>query len=141
MPTIQSITTPEDLRRCYPVIVQLRPHLTEDSFVERALRQLKEQPYHLAAVIEDDRVTTVAGYRLGENLFSGRYLYVDDLVTDESVRSQGHGGLLFDWLVAQAREQRCTALELDSGVQRFDAHRFYLCKRMNIASHHFSLKL
>ena len=61
MATIQSITTPEDLRRCYPVIVQLRPHLTEDAFVERALHQLKEQPYHLAAVIEDDRVTTVAG--------------------------------------------------------------------------------
>ncbi|MGZ5001726.1 MAG: GNAT family N-acetyltransferase, partial [Chthoniobacterales bacterium] len=30
---------------------------------------------------------------------------------------------------------------LDSGVQRFDAHRFYLMKRMKISSHHFSLEL
>jgi len=28
--------------------------------------------------------------------------------------------------VQQARERNCTHLELDSGVQRFDAHRFSL---------------
>jgi len=27
------------------------------------------------------------------------------------------------------------------GVQRFDAHRFYLMKRMSISTHHFTLKL
>jgi hypothetical protein len=32
-------------------------------------------------------------------------------------------------------------LHLDSGVRRFDAHRFYLNKRMNISSHHFSMVL
>ncbi|MGZ5023946.1 MAG: GNAT family N-acetyltransferase, partial [Chthoniobacterales bacterium] len=32
-------------------------------------------------------------------------------------------------------------LTLDSGVQRFDAHRFYLMKRMKISSHHFVLDL
>jgi len=35
----------------------------------------------------------------------------------------------------------CKNLELDSGVQRFDAHRFYLLKRMNISSYHFSIKI
>jgi hypothetical protein len=49
--------------------------------------------------------------------------------------------MLFDWLVAQAREHGCARLELDSGVQRFRAHRFYLMKRMEISSHHFMLKL
>ncbi|MGX1791676.1 hypothetical protein ACWIDW_01820 [Microbacterium sp. NPDC055312] len=33
---------------------------------------------------------------------------------------------------------RCRQLDLDSGVQRFDAHRFYLRERMNIDAHHFS---
>jgi hypothetical protein len=30
---------------------------------------------------------------------------------------------------------------LDSGVQRFGAHRFYLRRRMDITSHHFALDL
>jgi hypothetical protein len=32
-------------------------------------------------------------------------------------------------------------VELDSAVQRFDAHPFYLTNRMIISSHHFRLKV
>ena len=56
-------------------------------------------------------------------------------------RSSGYGRALFDWLVARARKENCDQLHLDSGVQRFGAHRFYLERRMIIASHHFSIKL
>jgi GNAT superfamily N-acetyltransferase len=76
-----------------------------------------------------------------ESLYAGRFCYVDDLVTDAAGRSLGYGGALFDWLVAESRAAGCGRLELDSGVQRFAAHRFYLAKRMIISSHHFSLEL
>jgi hypothetical protein len=49
--------------------------------------------------------------------------------------------LLLDWMIERAREENCKSLELDSGVQRFDAHRFYLTNRMVISSHHFRLVL
>jgi GNAT superfamily N-acetyltransferase len=83
----------------------------------------------------------VAGFRLLENLAWSRFLYVDDLVTLASHRSRGHGQQVLEWLIAQAREQRCDELHLDSGVQRFGAHRFYLANRLNITSHHFALRL
>ena len=86
-------------------------------------------------------VRAVAGFRMLESLYAGRFCYVDDLVTDATGRSLGYGGVLFDWLVATARAEGCGRLELDSGVQRFAAHRFYLTKRMRISSHHFSLEL
>ncbi len=66
---------------------------------------------------------------------------MDDLVTRAADRSAGFGGQLFDWLVEEARREKCAAFSLDSGVQRFDAHRFYLRKRMQIAAHHFTLAL
>jgi GNAT superfamily N-acetyltransferase len=53
----------------------------------------------------------------------------------------GYGTKLFDWLVDYARAENCQQLTLDSGVQRFAAHRFYLRQRMEITSHHFTLKL
>ena len=118
---------------------ELRPHFQEaDKFVEQVSRQ-QGDGYLLAFVEADGEVRAVAGYRFLESLFSGKFLYVDDLVTRETDRSRGFGGVLLDWLIDQARALSCENLELDSGVQRHDAHRFYLVKRMKISSYHFSI--
>ena len=129
------------IRRCFEVMRELRSHIaTLEEFVGRVQRQ-QQHGYLLAYLTADDEIRAVAGYRYQEMLFHGRILYVDDLVTRAADRSAGYGGKLFDWLVEQARQRECDYFELDSGVQRFDAHRFYLMKRMKIASHHFSLPL
>src|SRR5256885_4407300 len=134
-------TTPEQIRRCHPVMRELRPLFQEpEQFVERVQRQRKEG-YQLAFVESEGEVCAVAGYRFLESLFSGKFLYVDDLVTRERDRSRSFGGQLLDWLVEQAREHGCENLELDSGVQRLDPHRFYCSKRMNISSSHFPIKI
>src|SRR5207249_10001646 len=109
-------------------------------FVERVQRQQKDG-YRIVYLEAGGKIRAVAGYQLSESLFAGRFLYVDDLVTSAKDRSAGFGSQLFDWLVRFARAQKCQHLELESGVQRFDAHRFYLMKRMSISSHHFTLKL
>lgn len=140
MDQIKLIESETEIEACYPVMTQLRPHLDEEDFLERVCRQM-ENGYRLAALIRDDEVASVAGFRINESLAWGRHLYVDDLVTDDSQRSSGLGQDLFDWLVDHAHQQGCQQLHLDSGVQRFDAHRFYLRQGMAIASHHFVLML
>lgn len=138
---IRVAKTPKEILRCHPVMRELRPHWQNpEQFVERVQRQ-QEQGYQLAFVESNGEICAVAGYRFMDSLFSGRFLYVDDLVTRESDRSRGFGGELLDWLIEQAREQGCENLELDSGVQRFDAHRFYFSKRMSISSYHFRIKI
>ena len=132
--------TDSDIAACFAVMRQLRSQLSEDEFVPRILVQVA-QGYRLALCDADGRPVAVAGYRVLENLAWGRFLYVDDLVTDEGARSQGHGERLFEWLVAEAKRLGCGQLHLDSGVQRFAAHRFYLRQRMDITSHHFALRL
>jgi GNAT superfamily N-acetyltransferase len=129
-----------DILRCFPVMAQLRPHLVEAEFVSR-VRRMHAEGFHLARLEEDGAVRAVAGYRFHEKLFSGRTLYVDDLVSDTTRRSKGHGARLLTWLAAQARARGCDLLELDSGVHRFDAHRFYFRERMKISSYHFTLPL
>jgi GNAT superfamily N-acetyltransferase len=68
-------------------------------------------------------------------------LYVDDLVTDEAHRSSGWGRQLLRWLTDEARRHACAKLVLDSGVQRVDAHRFYLANGMTLFGHHFRMDL
>ena len=81
-----------------------------------------------------------------KDLRDGQQEVVDAAVKQESgalpvQMPTGYGKTLLDLLTERAREADCQALELDSGVQRFDAHRFYLTNRMIISSHHFRLSL
>ena len=132
--------TEADIARCYPIMVELRPHLSAAEFVPRVRRQ-QATGFHLAYLEDAAEVRAVAGFRYLETLAWGKVLYVDDLVTAATQRSRGHGGRLLDWLVAQAKLNHCAEFHLDSGVQRFGAHRFYLARRLDITSHHFALKL
>jgi GNAT superfamily N-acetyltransferase len=138
--SIQLAESDTQVLSCFPTLSQLRPHLDLEKFLEQVHRQQK-QGYQIAFVEVENRAVAVAGFRVSENLLAGKFMYVDDLVVDEKVRSQQHGQNLFDWLIAYAKQQGCVQLDLDSGVQRFAAHRFYLRQRMSIVSHHFSLNL
>ncbi len=80
----------------------------------------------------------MAGFRVIEFLAYGKFLYVDDLVTTENARSRSYGKRMLDWLVGVAREEGCGSLQLDSGVQRHGAHRFYFREGMKIFGYHFS---
>ncbi len=133
--------TADAIRRCHNVMRELRPKFKRaPDFVDQVRRQQK-QGYVLAFLEEGGEVRAVAGYRYLESLFSGKFLYVDDLVTLETDRSRGFGGDLIDWLTAEAIKHGCARLELDSGVQRADAHRFYFSKRLAITSYHFGRSL
>ena len=138
---IKLMTSDEEIMATFSVMVQLRSHLAENQYVETVRRLQKTNNYHLAAVLEGGTVKCVAGYRLAECLSWGHFLYVDDLITDSDARSEQHGKRMMDWLIEQARENRCNEIHLDSGVQRHGAQRFYLRERMDITCYHFARKI
>jgi GNAT superfamily N-acetyltransferase len=137
---VEPAETDEAILACYDVMAQLRPHVAREGFLA-TVRALQKEGLRLACVREDGRVVAVAGYRISNNLFCGKHLYVDDLVTDDAERSKGHGKALLAWLRQQAVEQGCEVFHLDSGVQRKRAHAFYEREGMELASYHFSARL
>ncbi len=123
-----------------PVLRQLRPHL--DAAALTAIHaEGHPDGLRFTAAYLDGRCVGVAGWRVVATTVAGRKLYVDDLVTDAAARSTGVGAALLRWLERRGRERGCSVLDLDSGVQRHDAHRFYLRERMAITSHHFAKPL
>jgi GNAT superfamily N-acetyltransferase len=138
--SIQLAESDSKILECFPILAQLRPHLKQENFLTQVQRQ-KQNGYHLVFLEKDSQVVAVAGFCISECLALGKYLYVYDLVVDRAFRSKGYGQNLFKWLIEFGKQHDCQQLRLDSGVQRFDAHRFYLQQRMNIVSHHFSLNL
>jgi len=140
MRTIQIATTDAEMNRCFPVMHQLRPALIAEEFVNRIQIQQAEG-YQLAFLEADNTIVSVAGFRMRNLLATGKTFYVDDLVTDNAARSQGHGEAMLAWLIASAKQEDCVAFSLDSGTQRQDAHAFYLRHRLRITAFHFYLPL
>lgn len=138
--TIHLAETAESIARCFVVMSELRPHIAPDAF-EPQVRRQEAQGYRLVYAESDGEVRSVAGFRVHEALAWGRFMYVDDLVTRASDHGGGFGSALLDWLIEEARREGCAEFHLNSGVQRFGAHRFYLHKGMDITCHHFALKL
>ena len=133
---IRMAETDKEIQNCYDTMRQLRPGIKRDEFLSRVKEQ-KQTGYKLTYVEEAGQVVSVAGFRVSQNLAWGKFVYVDDLVTDELNRSKQFGDKLIDWLIAYAKENSCKEFHLDSGVQRFSAHRFYFRKKLIISGHHF----
>ena len=127
-----------DIGAAVPVLRQLRPQYHHAQMIER-IGQQRLLGYQLACLWDDNEVCAVGGFIVGEKLAWGKHIYIDDFVTDEAHRSRGYGTALLHWLIEHARELGCAEVRLDSGVQRFAAHRFYLREGFDILSHHFAL--
>ena len=134
---IRRLNSKPALKAAFGVMVELRPHLDLQGFLE-LVATMRDEGYQLAGLYENGLIKAVAGYRVLTMLVRGRSLYVDDLVTTASLRGKGYGSQLIDWLVAEAGRLRCNEFHLDSGVQRFGAHAFYFARGMHIASYHFA---
>jgi len=123
--TTRHAETAAEIAACFPVMVQLRPHLAgAEELVARVTRQ-REEGYRLLAEWRDGTPVALAGYRFTENLIHGRFVYVDDLVTDGTDRSTGLGARLLSAVAEIAREQGIARLVLDTALDNVLGHRFY----------------
>jgi len=127
-----------EIEACFPVMAELRPHLKRDGFV-KTIREMERDGYKLAFLSDGGRVLAVAGYRIKRMLCCEPFLYVDDLVTTAAERSHGHGARFLAWLIEQARNEGCSQLDLDAGVESEDAHRFYAKNGMVVSGLHFRI--
>ena len=133
-------TTAEDFTRCFEVMKELRPHHNLQSFIT-AMDAMQKEGYQLLYLQDEECIVSVAGFRFTTTLYDGLIIDFDDFVTLADGRSKGYGAVVFDYLVRLAKEKDIKAIHLNSNHQRFDAHRFYLNKRMKIVAHHFRLEV
>ena len=138
--SIKQVISDADIDKSFAVMSQLRPHILPEDFTDLVKLQMREG-YRLACAMEADEVVAVAGYRIVQGLAWGKFLYVDDLVTDANKRSRGIGKTLVHWLIDEAKRNGCAEFHLDSGVQRKAAHKFYEREGMELLAYHYKLKL
>jgi len=130
-----------DIAATFDVMLQLRPQLQRDEYVATMHALRASDGLQLLALRDAGSVRAVATYRVMNMLYCGRLLYVDDLVTDERVRSHGYGARLLARLKEEGRALGCSQIQLITHVKREDAHRFYFREGLGIECFHFRAEL
>jgi GNAT superfamily N-acetyltransferase len=131
--------SPEETHLAFDAMRELRPHLASvDDFVGRVNSAQRAEGYRLVGSFAAEAVVAASGFRRLHTLAWGDLLYIDDLVTLESRRGQGHARRLLGWIHAEARRLGCDQIHLDSAPHRHAAHRLYLTEGFHISSFHFS---
>ena len=134
---IKLASTENDIQKCFDVLLELRPHLIQHSFIQ-TIQEMLAEGYTLAFIEEQEKAVAAVGFRYLQFLYNGKHIYIDDLSTLPAFRGKGYASILLDFVIDTAKEKGYTAVTLDSGYQRFDAHRLYLNKGFTLNCHHFS---
>ncbi|OCB78599.1 GNAT family N-acetyltransferase [Flavobacterium crassostreae] len=137
MATIKTAVTDQEIQMCWEALYLLRPMLQPELFVAQ-IKNMQKEGYVLLYLFLDNKVVSIAGYRILTMLHSGKMLYIDDLSTLESARGNGHASLLLNHLLEVATKNHCKAIHLDSGPLRTKAHQLYLKEGFVVSAAHFS---
>ena len=125
----------KDVDKLIPTLLELRPHRSADELRKMLIAQM-ENGFQIVCIGDESLAFAVGGFRTLDVLFSGKTLYVDDLVTHSMHRKKGYAGMLLKWMIQFAKENGYDHFSLDSGHQRKDAHRLYLNHGLDITAHH-----
>jgi GNAT superfamily N-acetyltransferase len=97
---------------------------------------------NLLVVGEDPAGTVVATLQLtvipGLSNQGADLALIEAVRVASSLRGQGHGGMMIEWAMDEARRRGCRHIELMSHASRTDAQRFY--ERLGFARSHVGLK-
>ncbi|QOY35555.1 GNAT family N-acetyltransferase [Anaerobacillus isosaccharinicus] len=118
------LTTEEQWLEAYPVMHELRTHLSEQEYLQ-LLKDMTPQGYRMFALYVNKEIVAVTGIIQLVNFYNFKHIYVYDLVTKGSERSKGYGEELLSFVHQLAKDEGSKSVVLSSGLQRLDAHRFY----------------
>ena len=108
----------------FPVLQELYPTLTSYQYEQELTFMLKHN-YAQVAVYDGKLCVGVSGFWIGNKLWCGKYLELDNIVVSSNYRGKGVGKMIFNFLEKKAKEELCTMLSLDSYTTNYKAHRMF----------------
>lgn len=114
----------KELDTVYEVLSQLRTNLSFKEF-DDLVYDMRHMEYKMIGLLEREKLITYAGVAVQTNFYHKRHLFVFDFVTDHSLRAQGYGAKMLEYLEDYAKASMCESIVLSSGFEREEAHSFY----------------
>lgn len=123
--TFVKIQNREELERCFPVMKELRPHLSVQEYLEIYRHAHAMDGYEILAMEKKGEIIAVLGYRILYDFVRGRHLYIDDLVSTEKMRSKGLGAEMLKQAEVIAKNLHCKSMRLCAVLENDLGIKFY----------------
>ena len=114
-----------ELQLCFQILQELRTHLAYESFLQIYSQARDHEGYQLITVKKNKKIIALMGFRILHDFVHGKHLYIDDLVSTHTERSNGVGSALLQYAEKIAMQAGCTGLRLCTGVENELAKKFY----------------
>lgn len=136
------LVDPQEQPEALRLLAGLNPEVETAELERRMTEIVRQHPhYELYGAFEGDAMVAVCGAWVATKLWCGRYLEIDNIVTDPQHRSKGAGTQLMKAMEKLARERDCEILVLDSYASNTDSHRLYHRLGFEIKGFHFVKEL
>ena len=91
------------------VLQELYPSLTHEQY-DQELELMLPHNYGQLAVFDDEQCVAICGFWIGNKLWIGKYLELDNIVVCEAHRSKGLGELIFKRILVMLINEAADAL-------------------------------
>jgi GNAT superfamily N-acetyltransferase len=130
------LTDKQTMLKYIDVLQELYPSLSPEQYAKE-LDLMLPHNYTQLAVFEQDHCIAICGVWLGNKLWIGKYLELDNIIVRASARSKGVGELIFQTIEQKAISENCNMLALDSYTSNFKAHKFFYNQGFGPKGFHF----
>ena len=100
------------IHACYDLVALLRPSVVRSEFVETVRWMYEYDSYSLIYGIFEGEIVVVCGFRQCTTLAGGSVWRVEELVTAEDQRRNGHASAVLDHLVDEADRLSVSSVEV-----------------------------
>ncbi|MBR2993832.1 GNAT family N-acetyltransferase [Candidatus Saccharibacteria bacterium] len=119
--------TPEAADQIRQLLIQLsRSGKDRGEISKEWFDELIASPYHdMLIAVEDDKIIGIATLSIHMGPIIRKNVYLEDFVTDSSIRGKGVGSALWDEIIKWGQEKGCNKLEFTCGNGREASQQFY----------------
>lgn len=119
--------TPETAERIRELLIQLsRSGKDRGEIPKEWFEELIASPYHdMLIAVEDNKIIGIATLSIHMGPIIRKNAYLEDFVTDQTIRGKGIGSALWDAMLDWAKEKGCHNLEFTCGNGREASQQFY----------------
>ncbi|WP_347860804.1 GNAT family N-acetyltransferase [Salimicrobium sp. PL1-032A] len=122
---IVELKTKKEITQAFAVVNELRTNLDLNKYLELVTEAMETDNYHMFAMMEEEEMVAIAGFKPMISLYYGRFVWVDDLVVTSEKRNNGYGEIMLHFVEQWAAQNKYDHVALSSGLEQTVSHKFY----------------
>lgn len=131
----------EDFSVVLPYLEKLHSVEIDKLLLQERLLEMFDQNYECFGIYKSGKLVGVFGLWFMTRHYAGRSCEVDHIYIEDELQGNGVGRQLFNFIEKYAMSKKCETLELNSYVENFRSHKFYMNLGFVIRGYHFLKKL